>query len=288
VVLVLTTAIGWLPVIGLIRLLTGKGFYDPHGASSADWRLADLVRLTMESPLPQVIANSLLLGIEVGLGVLILSLLVRPDAGQRLTPTLGSRILGRLALMPPMVQAVGILAMLQLGGLIMGMAGGLPGSGSPFEPIPALAPELDVRRNPWPVLSLAVGLSVGLRLLGSWRRAAEYESEESRSALDAAILAGAPGYRARSAVAPRPRRWLGAVVSTTALAATNVVPALLFTPWMDGRTVGPALILLADGDSPCRVQAAALAVFAIVGNVAGLCASRVAPAPPPEWDDHPP
>ena len=65
--------------------------------------------------MPQVIANSLLLGLEVGLGVLILAWLLRPDPGRRHTPTIGSRLVGRFALMPPLVQGVGLLATLAVG-----------------------------------------------------------------------------------------------------------------------------------------------------------------------------
>jgi hypothetical protein len=75
---------------------------------------------------------------------------------------------------------------------------------------------------------------------------------------------------------------------TAALAAVNLVPALLFTPWMDVRNVAPAMVVLADGRRDARLQAAALAYCVIAGNLAGLCAARLAPAPPPEWDPDPP
>ena len=136
----------------------------------------------------------------------------------------------------------------------------LPGLTGPAARIADLAPELAVERNPWPILTAAVGLSVGSRLLQSWRRAAERRPEESRSGLDAALLAGSSLARARAVAALRPARWIGGFVLAAALAAVNLAPALLFTPWMDGRTVAPAMLALADLRDDARLQAAALAL----------------------------
>jgi hypothetical protein len=158
----------------------------------------------------------------------------------------------------------------------------------PFERIVDLAPELPVERNPWPILAAAVGLSVGLRFLQSWRRAAERRPEESRSGLGAALLAGSTVARARAVAALRPGRWVGGLLMILSLSAVNLAPALLFSPWMDGRPVAPAMMVLADGPDDSRLQAATLACCMIAGNLAGLCAARLASAPPPEWDRAPP
>jgi hypothetical protein len=187
-----------------------------------------------------------------------------------------------------MVQGVGLLAPLGLGAQFVRSMKGLPGLTGPLARIGDVAPELAVERNPWPMLTAAVGLSVGLRLLQSWRRAAERRPEESRSGLDAALLAGSSLTRARAVAALRPARWLGVLMLTAALAAVNLVPALLFTPWMDVRNVAPGMVVLADGRGDARLQAAALAYCVIAGYLAGLCAVRLAPAPPPEWDPDPP
>ena len=91
---------------------TGPAFVGSGRASGPGLSVcsSDILRRRLEPPVPQVIANSLMLGLEVGLGVLILAWLLRPDPGRRHTPTIGSRLVGRFALMPPLVQGVGLLA----------------------------------------------------------------------------------------------------------------------------------------------------------------------------------
>jgi hypothetical protein len=132
-----------------------------------------------------------------------------------------------------------------------------------------------------------VGLSIGLRLLQNWQRAAERRPDETRAGLDAALLVGSSVLRARAVAALRPSRWIGGTLLAVALAAVNLTPALLFTPWMDGRTAAPAMLVLADAPDDARLQATALAFYLIAGNLAGLCAARFAPAPPPDWDPDP-
>ncbi len=222
-----------------------------------------------------------MLGIEVGAGVLVLAWLLRPDPGTRLSSTRAARLVGRFALMPPLIQGVGILA---LPGLLTGVAG----LAATRPRIAKLASEVSVDRNPWSILIAAVGLSVGARLLQSWRRAAERQPDETASGLDAVLLAGGSVRRARAVAALRPWRWIGAFALGLVLAATNFVPSLLFTPWMDGTTIAPGMLILADGPDDGRRQAAALACCLIAGGLIGLLAARLAPAPPPEWNPDPP
>jgi hypothetical protein len=154
--------------------------------------------------------------------------------------------------------------------------------------ISGLAQELSIGRHPWTMLVAAVGLSVGLRLLTNWHRAAARQPHETRSGLDAARLAGSLPSRARAVASLQPGRWIGIISLAAVLAAINVAPALLFAPWMDGRPLAPAMLALADGPDDLRPQAAALALCLIAGHLAGLVAARFAPAPPPEWDSDPP
>jgi hypothetical protein len=281
--LVGSVAIGWFPVVGLIRHISRAGLT----SGSAGWSLAGTVPRALEAPIPQVLMNSLLLGLEVALGVLAMAWLLRPDPGARLTSTFASRLVGRFALMPPLVQGVGFLALPRVVALAAASMRDNPGLAGPAARMADLARELDVGRNPWAILSVAVGLSVGLRLLQGWRRASERRPDETSAGLDAALLVGSSVSRARAVAALRPGRWIGGIFLAVALGAINVSPALLFTPWTDGRTVGPAMLILADGPDDVRLQAAALAFCAIAGNLAGLGAARFAPAPPPEWDlDH--
>jgi hypothetical protein len=250
--------------------------------------LSEALRRATEPPVPQLVVNSLMLGLEVGAGVLILAWLLRPDPGTRLTPMLGSRLVGRFALMPPLVQGVGLLALLVQAAQMVRTIKVMPGLPGGLAALADLGPELAVQRNPWPILVAAVGLSVGLRLLRSWQRAAERRPEESRSGLEAALVAGPSRRRARALAALRPARWVGGLLLGLFLAAVNLAPALLFTPWMDGRSVAPAILVLADAPDGARVQAAALACCAIAGSLAALGAARLASAPPPEWDPDPP
>jgi ABC-type Fe3+ transport system permease subunit len=285
---IVTVALGWLPVLGLIRILTGTGTAAGGPTGSTAWSLAEVIQRAMEPPVSQVMVKSLTLGIQVGVGVLLLAWLLRPGPGRRLAPRLGSRLVGRFALMPPLVQGVGVLATLGLSTQAVRSWSGLPELTRPLARIGDLAPQLAVERNPWPILCAAVGLSVGSRLLQSWKREAERRPEESRSGLDAALLAGASLTRSRAVAASRPARWIGALILATALASVNLTPALLFSPWMDGRTAAPALIILSDGRDGDRFQAAALAFCVIASHLAGLCAARFAPGPPPEWHPEPP
>jgi iron(III) transport system permease protein len=280
--------LGWLPAIGLGRLLWAIA--PGPGASSDSQRLllGTHVSTAFESPVPQLLANSILVGIEVGAGVFLLAWLLRPDPGVRHSPTFTTQFVGRFALMPPLIVGVGVLG---LPGLLDAAAFRLADFTrleAPAAWISVLARELAVERNPWAILGAAVGVSIGVRLLQSWRRAAERRAEETRSGLDAALLAGASPARARALAALRPSRWIGGFFLAFVLAAINLAPALLFTPWMNGRTIAPAMLILADGPDDVRHQAAALAFCLLVGNIAGLFAARLAPAPPPEWNPDPP
>jgi ABC-type Fe3+ transport system permease subunit len=276
--------LGWLPILGLTR-----PFLDPAaGSASSAWSTAEIARRALAPPIPQLVVDSLILGLEVGACFLILAWLLRPDPGTRLAPTFASRLVGRFAVMPPLVQGVGILALPGLVGLTAASMRHVPGLAMPGARLADLALELAVGRNPRAILTVAVCLSVALRLLQSWRRAAERLPEDTRSGLEAALLAGSSHARARVVSSVRPRRWLGAFVLAALLAAVNLAPALLFTPWMDGRTIAPGMLILADGAHDGRLQASALALGVIAANLAGLCAARSASFSPPEWDPDPP
>jgi ABC-type Fe3+ transport system permease subunit len=146
--LVISVAMGWLPVLGLVRISAGIGAAASGTNGSPVWSLAEVVQRATEPPVPQVAVNSLMLGLEVGAVVLILAWVLRPDPGTRLAPTIGSSLVGRFALMPPMVQGVGLLAPLGLGAQFVRSIKGLPGLTGPLARIGDVAPELAVERNP--------------------------------------------------------------------------------------------------------------------------------------------
>jgi ABC-type Fe3+ transport system permease subunit len=281
-----SVTIAWLPIVGLIRLIAGADA--KSGTDSTHWSVTEMVHRALGPPVPQLMVNSLVLGLEVGLAVLILAWLLRPDPGARLAPTFSSRLVGRFALMPPLIQGVGLLTVPFLTTLAAASLTDLPGLTGPLAGLAGLARELSLERNPWAFLTVAVGLSVGSGLLHNARRASERQSDETRSGLDAALLAGASVTGARAVAARWPRRWIGGFLLAAVLAAVNLTPALLFTPWMDGRSVAPALVELVNGRDDSRLQAAALAFCVLAGNLAGLCTARLAPVRPPEWDADPP
>jgi hypothetical protein len=277
----------WLPLLGLVDILaeTGQGVEREIGPS--EWSPAVAFHQALTTPVPHVLEDSLLLGLVVGVGVVVLGGLLRPGPGVRLAPGFGSRLVSRLAVMPPIVQGVGVLAMLELGQRALRASGGFPGLWAFRSPVAARVSDLFIATDHWPSLTIAVGLSVGTRLLVGWRREAERQAGETRSSLDAALVSGSSVFRARYLSAIHPRRWVGTLILAGALGAVNLAPALLFVPLLDGGTVAPAMLVLADGPPAARLQAATLACFVIAGHIAGLCAARLAPSPPPEWDPDP-
>ena len=95
------------------------------------------------------------------------------------------------------------------------------------------------------------------------------------SGYEAAILSGAARWQAWLLKRPlRPMRMLGRFALFWAFAATNVAPALLFSTGGEGKIIGPAILDLAGGDALSRSQAAALALTAIVVNLAAIAVAR--------------
>src|SRR5262249_26973960 len=93
-----SVVIGWLPGIGLCRLFWSIGSRTEASSDSSDLSLGATVLHAFEPPVPQLLAQSLVLGIEVAAGVIILAWLLRPDPGARLSATLTTRFVGRFAL----------------------------------------------------------------------------------------------------------------------------------------------------------------------------------------------
>ena len=65
----------------------------------------------------QLAVNSLLLGLEVAAGIVILAWLILPGLASRSSRSLGSRFVRPIAMMPPLLQGVGILTLPWLVGL---------------------------------------------------------------------------------------------------------------------------------------------------------------------------
>jgi len=180
-----------------------------------------------------------------------------------------------------LVQGVGVLSLSWLTGL----AAGLSVDGESWRRLAIACERLsqftNVDRNPWILLIGSVGLALVGAVLKSGQRTFDLGPSHLNAAFDAARLAGASRSRARSLSIPRQRRrWLGLFILIWALAATNLSPALLFTPWTDGRTVAPGVLVLADGPGEARAQAAALAVCVVAVNLVALAIARLTSALP--------
>jgi ABC-type Fe3+ transport system permease subunit len=274
---------GWLPVAGLARLAFGGSRALSPDSSGTLRAILDQVQRLYQPPVPTILFNSLLLGIEVACATIALGTL-RAGA-QRLTSSnnIVARVARRIALMPPLVQGLGFLAIPWLAGLA---STSLADAGQLLWLAIALgqiATELDGFRNPWMMLSICVALSLAPRflVLWHWQRARAGSGSEFHSARDAARLLGVSRARAaRLAQASLRGRWLAGGFLAESLAATNLVPALFFAPWLDGRTIAPAIVELAGGSANARSQAAALALCAIASNLAALALAWLSSALP--------
>lgn len=277
-------AVSWLPAVGLIAPLLDAGSMSGQ-SSGAGTGLAGRV---LGPPMGRLLGNSAVLGLAVGAVVVLFARLLRPGPGARLAPTFGARLAGRLALSPPLVQGVGILA---VPGVLTTLAAltttRWPASNPTWQRLAGLLAELAVDRDPRPLLVAAVGVSVGLRLIAGWRRHGEAQPDETRSGLEAAVVAGASLGLARGVAAAKPARWVGAFLLAALLAAGNLAPALLFEPLSNDQTIGPAILALAGGRAGAGRLAATLALLLVATRLAALAVSRLATTPPPEWDDDP-
>ncbi len=275
--------VGVLPVLGLFHLLRGAG--SAVGASTgpgvASGGIAELWRRALDPPIPQLATNSLLLGLEAAAGILFVAWLVQPGAGFRWAGITGWRLIGSIELLPPLIQGVGILALPWLAGLAAESLRDVPGCAGWAAGLGHWAFELRPDRDPWPLLVCAVGLTLGLRLMRTWEGSAEANPREVRSRVEAALLTGIARSRARAVGRPWfLARAFGRFVLAAALAATSLTPALLFTPWTDGRTAAPAILALADGPDDARLQAAALAIGVIAIQFAAWTTARLTSALP--------
>jgi hypothetical protein len=275
---------GWLPIVGLIRLAMGDAWLEVRSVGGALRGLSTLRQHLSEPPVPRLAWNSLVLGLEVALALMVVAWLVGRISQ---SPSSSSSRTGRvrleqwLARMPPLSLGVGVLSLSWLAGLAAATlvdAGRLKRLSATFEWFSRFS---DGDRNPWIPLTVSVGLSLAAVVLTSGRRAVGLPGSQSTSALDAAQLAGASRSRARALSMPRRRRqWLGLFILIWVLAATNLSPALLFTPWSDGRTAAPGIVDLANGGGDARARAASLALCVVAVNLAAVVVARLTAAPP--------
>jgi len=275
---------GWLPLVGLVQLAAGP---DGSAGASTERGFRALFALASRNalpPVPQLVVNSLVLGLEVACGIMIIAWFVQPDDGIGSARTSWLRFIRPIAKLPPLVMGAGVLAVPWLAGLASRslLDSGRP---APARALENLAEALDPYRNSGILMACCVVLALAPRLLSSWRGGSALSPSRAGPAFEAALLAGASRARARWLSAPwRHARWLGRFVLVWALAATNLTPSLLFAPWADGRTVAPGVVVLAGGAGAARSQAAALALGAVAVNIGALAFARLTSALPRSED----
>ncbi len=276
--------VGWLPVLGLFRIVFDlpSRSLGSEGSAAPSW--TPILRKLLDPPIPQLAVNTLILGLEVAAGIVLLAWLILPGLRAGSSRSLGSRIVRPIAMMPPLLQGVGILTLPWLIGLAASSLRSSPRTRGLAARLGETAIELSPDRNPWIILVVAVTLTVGLRFLRSWQWTAESEAHDRRSCFDAALLTGVSAARARALTSWRPVRWIGRFWLVACFAATGLTPALLFTPWMDGRTISPGILSLADAPGDARLQAAMLGLIVLAANVAALVVAWITAAWPSRFD----
>jgi hypothetical protein len=276
VVLAVWALVGWLPAVGLLRLMSGAAGSTVASTVESFRALVAPAGHIAAEPWPLMAANSLVFGLEVACVLTAIAWIVQPENGHRPSTTSWWRFVRPVAQLPPLAVGAGALALPWLAGLASRamIDAGRPAPGVALD---RLATALNPYWKPWTLMVLGVVLALAPRLLAVWGRGAELVAARphARSASEAALICGASRVRARSLGASGWRnRWLGRFVLVWALGATNLVPSLLFEPWSDWRTVSPGVVILAGGDAAARATAGALAVGALVVNVSAVVVAR--------------
>jgi ABC-type Fe3+ transport system permease subunit len=272
-------AIGWLPLLGLFRIVLDAGWHANSSESVPIGPLSALLQRLKEPPVPTLLTNSALLGIEAACGIMLLGWLQSAGAGRREERGPRLRFFGPKVLAPPLIQGIAILSIPWLAELGALWLSGVRGGAAPSRLFLALASAIDPYRNAWPLLVISVVIVVAPALHSSWNAASRMIEARSFSALDAARVFGAPWLSRLRLLLARPRRALaGQFILAWALAATNLTPALLFVPWTEGMTISPGVLALAEGPGDARFQAAGLALCAVAINLAALAVARATSA----------
>jgi ABC-type Fe3+ transport system permease subunit len=267
--------VGWLPLVGLAQLASGA-----EGAGASTVRgfhaVVDHAKRIVLPPVPDLAANSLVFGLELTCAITVLAWIIGPENGSRGSRLRWLRFVLPLFHMPPLVLGAGVLALPWLAGLASRFSIDA-GHEAPGRALENLSAALDPYRHPWILMAGCL-----LLVLAPWRFASGQAFSQlgavrtqSPSASEAALVCGAQRARARGlGSAGQPGRWLGRFLLVWALAATNLTPSLLFSPWSDWRTVAPGVVFLAGGDGEARAQAATLALGAIAVNLGALAVAR--------------
>jgi hypothetical protein len=242
----------------------------PDGTSVSSTGVLGLVQRLAAGPAPGLLARSLLLGLAVFLASMVLSWgLVRIARGPQV-PRWRSRVRLLGELVPPLIVGVGVLALsrsAELAGRFAATGLNWPEASWAFGQV---ARWLDPAR--FSGISLLLGVCLGIlpSRLVAWHEGMKGDRSNLRR-IDQALLCRPGLSRARSLAFRGVRRVpLPKLVLWGALAFSGISPAILLTPEMAGRTLGPGIVALASQPGDARAQSAALALCAIVLNLMAL------------------
>jgi ABC-type Fe3+ transport system permease subunit len=254
-------AAAWLPVAGLARLALAGLPATSSPARVGSIRGLSIVAAQLVSPEFLGPAwNSLILGLEVGLGVM----LVRGLTGALRTNGRGSQWIAR----QPLTLGVGLLAvpwLLALSSQALSPNGGVARS------LAEAGRWLSADRDPWILLTLAVGMTL-LATGSAMADAGEpLGAPASPSGFEIARLVGFSRLRSRwLGHGGSWLRWFSQFLATAGFAANNLAPALLIASWTDGQTLAVRAVALA-GDSPAvPAPVTALVLTAVAVNLAAF------------------
>jgi ABC-type Fe3+ transport system permease subunit len=273
--------LGWLPVLGLVRLTIADATIEGISVANGVRFIAALRDHLTERPVPTLALNSLVLGLEAALALIVLARLMGTTSRAvsiRADSTWFEQWFSHVS---PLIQGVGLLAaawLLGRGLFSLLSTGGSSQLDAVFEQVSGF---IDFDRNSWILMTSSVSLSLIPLILKGRQDPDAFGGQHSNAAFDAARLAGASRNRASTLCFPRHRLGrLGLFTLIATLAATNLSPAILFTSWSEGCTLGPGVLVLVDGSGHSRTQAGSLAVCIIALNLAALGFARLTQALP--------
>lgn len=266
------SVLAWLPVAGLVISAAARDVGSTSIEPLSGSGLASFLhRLGAESSW-SLVSHTVLLGL--GVALVLWTLLSWRSNGPLAWPQAEAKPPGprfaALAVAPPLVVGVAVLAlsrMAELGALWFRTLAGWPALASPLEVVGRMI-------DPCGAPGVAVYLGVCLAYLPTKLLARRTHTELNPSTthrIDQAMLAGAGRRRARALGLRGPENIAGPmIVLWSVLAAMSVAPAIVLAPTMESRTIGPGIVVLADGDEELRSQAAALALGAVAVDLAAL------------------
>jgi ABC-type Fe3+ transport system permease subunit len=272
--------VAWLPIFGLVPAAIGGGRLRSELVAANQRPPGAIARLS-DPAVIQVLLDSARFGLVVAFGTLLLAWAAGLDSRPPF-PRMRWRWLRTIALLPPLVLGAGVLALPWLLGLASRF---LLDRGQMRMAILVddFSAALGPREHPWTLMACCVGLVLLPRLVRNGRPAVTLGpgNPPFDSGYEAAVLFGAARWQAWLLNRPlRPWRLLGRFALLSSFAATNLTPALLFSPGADGKTMGPAILDLAGGDALSRSQAAILALTALVVNLTAIAVANTAEVAP--------